>query len=468
MAKMLMIQGCTSSAGKSYLTAAICRILANQGVRVAPFKAQNMSNNAGVTKAGLEMGRAQIVQAMAARVEPDVRMNPVLLKPEADTRSQVVVLGKADLNLSALPWHERKAHLWTTVKTALHSLACDYDMLVIEGAGSPAEINLRASDIVNMSIALEVNANVLLVSDIDRGGSFAHLLGTYQCFSPAEQALVKGFILNRFRGDATLLAPAPAMLEQRTGVPTLGVVPMLNIPLPEEDGMAFETSQSSGTVAVISLPRIANLDEFAPLGDVLRIAREPHDLEQIRAIIIPGSKSTRADLEWLRATGLAAAITRAAKAGVPILGICGGLQMLGHTVHDPELIEGGGTSQGLGLLDLETSFTTHKITRAAEFTDLELQTKLHGYEIHIGRTSGTACICLELDGEAIGWRNGNVRGVYAHGLLENPAFLEAFLNSAGLNSPKPLEALDARLDRIATQVQASLDWTRIAGFMQSN
>ncbi len=241
---------------------------------------------------------------------------------------------------------------------------------------------------------------------------------------------------------------------------------MLNIPLPEEDGMAFETSQSSGTVAVISLPRIANLDEFAPLGDVLRIAREPHDLDQIRAIIIPGSKSTRADLEWLRTTGLAAAITRAAKAGVPILGICGGLQMLGHTVHDPEHIEGGGTSQGLGLLDLETSFTIHKITRAAEFTDLELKTKLHGYEIHIGRTSGTASISLQLGGEAIGWRNGNVRGVYAHGLLENPAFLEAFLNSAGLNSPKPLEALDARLDRIATQVQASLDWTRIAGLIQ--
>lgn len=474
LGKALMVMGCTSSAGKSYLTAAICRILANEGVRVALFKAQNMSNNAGVTLGGLEMGRAQMVQAVAARAVADVRMNPVLLKPEADTRSQVVVLGKANLELSNLPWRERKKHLWGTVKTALYSLLEEYEVVVIEGAGSPAEVNLCGSDIVNMAVALEVQASVLLVSDIDRGGSFAHLLGTWQCCSPEERALIKGFILNRFRGDAALLAPAPQWLEGQTQIPTVGVVPMLNIPLPEEDGVTLEGQNGgAGEVAVIALPRISNLDEFALLGNRMRIVRTPNQLEGARAIILPGSKSTRADLEWLRETGLAGAVVQKARAGIPILGICGGLQMLGNSIHDPEQLEGAGTSFGLGLLDLSTTFEQDKITRAAWFKDLETGATLQGYEIHIGRTTGTAKPSLERiseqDGEmvseVVGWRAGNVRGVYAHGLLENPFFLEGFLASAGIAPPQSPEGLDARLDVIAAQVKNSLEWEKIRSWV---
>jgi adenosylcobyric acid synthase len=470
LGKALMVMGCTSSAGKSYLTAAICRILANEGVRVAPFKAQNMSNNAGVTLGGLEMGRAQMVQAVAARVLPNVRMNPVLLKPEADTRSQVVVLGKANLELSRLPWRERKTHLWGTVKTALYSLLEEYQVVVIEGAGSPAEVNLRGSDIVNMAVALEVKASVLLVSDIDRGGSFAHLLGTWQCCSPEERALIKGFILNRFRGDAALLAPAPQWLEGQTQIPTVGVVPMLNIPLPEEDGVTLEGQNGgAGEVAVIALPRISNLDEFAPLGNRMRMVRSPNQLEGAKAIILPGSKSTRADLEWLRETGLAGAVVQQARAGIPILGICGGLQMLGTTIHDPNAIEtgleGAGSSYGLGLLDLSTTFEHGKITRAATFKDLETGATLQGYEIHVGRTTGTAKPSLEREHEVVGWRAGNVRGVYAHGLLENPFFLERFLARAGIAPPQSLEGLDARLDVIAEQVKNALEWEKIRSWV---
>ena len=458
-----MIQGCTSSAGKSYLCAALCRALANEGYRVAPFKAQNMSNNAGVTPAGLEMGRAQLVQAQAARVVPDVRLNPVLLKPEADTRSQVVLLGRANSGLSALGWRERKAHLWPHVQAALHSLLAEFDLIVIEGAGSPAEVNLRASDIVNMRVALEARASVLLACDIDRGGAFAHLLGTWHCLTPEERALLKGFILNRFRGDPRLLAPAPAWLEEQTGVPTVGVVPLLDIPLPEEDGVWAEdqgpsasASSVGGFVAIPRLPRVSNLDEFAPLGPLARWVSTPAELEGARAVILPGSKSTAADLAWLRASGLAGAITRVAQAGVPVLGICGGLQMLGRRIRDPHGVEGGGEVPGLGLLDLETEFAPGKTTRLTTCTDAETGLRLHGYEIHHGQTVSGSGV-QELVPELL-WRSGNVRGTYLHGLLENPAYLERFLTWAGLTPPVPLASLDARLDAIAERVRVSLDW----------
>lgn len=466
MGKAIMIQGCTSSAGKSYLTAALCRILANEGVRVAPFKAQNMSNNAGVTPAGLEMGRAQLVQAQAARVIPDVRMNPVLLKPEADTRSQVVLLGRASPELTALGWRERKPHLWPHVQKALHSLLDQYDVVVIEGAGSPAEVNLRASDIVNMRVAQEAQAAVLLAADIDRGGAFAHLLGTWHCLTPHERALMKGFILNRFRGDARLLSPAPEWLEEQTGVPTVGVVPMLDIPLPEEDGFWTEKQTvggEEGFVAIARLPRVSNLDEFAPLGPLARWVTTPTEMEGARAIILPGSKSTAADLNWLRASGLAAAVTRATHAGVPVLGICGGLQMLGQTLSDPHGVEGGGEVHGLGLLDLVTTLAADKTTRLTTVTDAETGLSLSGYEIHHGRTHSGPGV-QELAPELL-WRAGNVRGTYLHGLLENSAYLERFLGWAGLASPAGLDSLDARLDAIATQVRASLDWDFVRGLL---
>lgn len=474
MPKAIMVQGCTSNAGKSYLCAALCRILSNQGVRVAPFKAQNMSNNAGVTPGGLEMGRAQLVQTRAARVVPDVRMNPVLLKPEADTRSQVVLMGRANPELTELPWRERKAHLWPHVQGALHSLMAEFEVVVIEGAGSPAEVNLRQSDIVNMRVAREAQASVLLAADIDRGGAFAHLLGTWHCLNAEERTLLRGFILNRFRGDARLLAPAPEWLEEQTGVPTVGVIPWLNIPLPEEDGVAVEQSSaighqlSAGFVAIARLPRVSNLDEFAPLGELVRWVDMPAELQGARAVIIPGSKSTAADLNWLRSTGLAAGITRLATAGVPVLGVCGGMQMLGRRIADQHGVEGGGEVtrlevMGLGLLDLDTEFTPQKTTLLTTMTDAETGLRLHGYEIHHGQTTAGAGVQELAPG--LLWRQGNVRGTYLHGLLENPAYLEQFLNWADLPAPAGLDSLDARLDAIATQVKAGLDWDVVQGLL---
>ncbi|RJF72189.1 cobyric acid synthase [Deinococcus cavernae] len=463
-----MLQGCTSNAGKSYLASALCRILADEGLRVAPFKAQNMSNNAGVTPAGLEMGRAQLVQARAARVVPDVRMNPVLLKPEADTRSQVVLLGQANAELTNMPWRERKPQLWPHVQGALHSLMNEFDVVVIEGAGSPAEVNLRASDIVNMRVAREAQAAVLLAADIDRGGAFAHLLGTWHCLIPEERALLKGFILNRFRGDASLLAPAPQWLQEQTGIPTVGVVPWLDIPLPEEDGVAVESAagasqKAEGFVAVARLPRLSNLDEFAPLGDLVRWVAHPHELVGARAVILPGSKSTAADLAWLRSSGLAGGIARLADQGVPVLGVCGGLQMLGTRVTDPHGVEGGGEVAGLGLLNVETEFAPQKTTRLTRLTDTETGFALEGYEIHHGQTR-TGLGVQEL-APGLLWRQGNVRGTYLHGLLENPAYLERFLKWADLPAPAHLDSLDARLDAIAARVKASLDWEYVRGLI---
>ena len=470
--RVLMVQGCTSSAGKSYLAAAVCRILANRGVKVAPFKAQNMSNNAGVVASrgsgrGLEMGRAQIVQAVAARVAPDVRMNPVLIKPEADTRSQVVILGEADRVLSSAVWHERRPLLWSAIERSLHSLLDEFEVVVIEGAGSPAEINLRHSDVANMSVALAARDHVgdcpvMLVSDIDRGGSFAHLLGTCECLAADERALVRGFVLNRFRGDASLLAPGPQWLEGRTGVPTVGIVPMLDVPLPEEDGVAFEEPAfrpAGSFVGIVALPRASNIDEFAPLGDLVRVVREPHELDGAAAIVLPGTKSTLADLAWLRESGLAGVIGRLAERGVPVLGICGGMQMLGYRLRDDIGADGpAGATVGLGLLELDTEMAPTKVLRDGTFRD-DGGNAVSGYEVHIGRTTGRADPVLWFGDQPVGWRTGNVRGVYAHGLLENPGWLLEFVHGCGLRPPRGLDALDLRLDRIAAVVDAHLDLT---------
>ena len=458
-----MVQGCTSHAGKSYLTSALCRLLADEGLRVAPFKAQNMSNNAGVTADGRELGRAQIVQAAAARIAPEARMNPVLVKPEADTRSQVVVLGTVDHEISALRWRERRPRLWPVVQESLHGLMDDYDVVVIEGAGSPAEVNLRDGDIVNMAVALDVAAPVLLCCDIDRGGAFAHLLGTWHCLRPEERELLAGFLLNRFRGDPALLAPGPQWLEQQTGVPTLGVVPWIDVPLPEEDGVALQGAGGDGQIAIVALPRIANLDEFAPLGAAMRWVRTPEEIATATAIVIPGTKSTLSDLDWLRSTGLAGAIARRAEAGVPVLGICGGLQMLGRTVRDPLGIEGGGEAPGLGLLDLVTELREVKTTRRVRVTDSETGAQLDGYEIHHGATTAGATATPTLSGPdgPLGWRTGNVRASYVHGLLEGAGYRDALLARAGVSSSLTPEGLDARLSAIAAQVRAAVDWPRI-------
>ena len=457
-----MVMGCTSDAGKSFLVAALCRHFSNQGLRVAPFKAQNMSNNAAVTTEGLEMGRAQYLQAIAARVDPQVRMNPVLLKPSADTFSQVIVLGRVDPEIAARPWTERRDSLWPVVCSSLHSLITEYEQVVIEGAGSPAEINLRAGDIVNMSVALECQADVYLVADIDRGGAFAHLLGTWMCLAPEEQALVKGFVLNRFRGDQALLGNAMEWLRERTGVPTVAIVPMIPHALPEEDTLHHRGVSVAGAIniALIAYPYASNLDEFDPLihepGISVVPLREVESLEAYHAVLLPGSKNTVESLRYLRRTGLAAEITRAVQRGTPVVGICGGMQMLGRRILDPLGLEGG-TLEGLGALDLETTLAAEKVTLQREVTWLE-GGRVKGYEIHHGRTQAGRQALPHLADE-LGWQQGNVRGVYLHGLFENTSYRQHFLRQLGWQGQCDdwHARIDAELDRIARAV-AGTGW----------
>ena len=375
-AKCVMVLGTTSGAGKSWLTTALCRYYARQGLKVAPFKAQNMSNNARVVASDNgqgEIGSAQYFQALAAKAVPDVRMNPLLLKPERDTHSQVVLMGQVSEALSAMPWRGRSLHVWPQIAQALDDLRAQNDVVVIEGAGSPAEINLSTSDIVNMRVALHCNAQCLLVTDIDRGGAFAHLYGTWALLPENERALIKGYVLNKFRGDAALLAPAPQMLQDLTGVPTVATLPMWwQHGLPEEDGVFDDRSIATGsiskTVVVIAYPRISNLDEFQPLKNVpgvkLQWVRSPTELAGLSPqdwIILPGSKNTSGDLAWLRAQGLDRAVAEHAAAGGAVLGICGGLQMLGEALIDTHGIDGN--APGLELLPLVTVFAQDKTVR---------------------------------------------------------------------------------------------------------
>ncbi|HZR98350.1 MAG TPA: cobyric acid synthase [Chloroflexota bacterium] len=424
-AATLMVQGTASGVGKSALVAALCRLLRRQGLRVAPFKAQNMSNNAAVCADGGEIGRAQAAQAEAAGVAPSVDMNPILLKPEGDARSQVVVRGRVWQRLTAREYHVRKPELLQVVAESLARLRASHDVVVIEGAGSPAEINLRDGDLVNMAVARLADAPVLLAADIDRGGVFAALVGTLELLEPADRARVAGLLINRFRGDPALLTPGLRFLEERTGCPVLGVVPYLHdLRLPAEDSLSLDgRSASEGRrgaagrgdgasaagdgprvqVAVICFPRIANFDDFGPLeaepGVRLQYVRAPADLGVPDLVILPGSKSTLADLAWLRASGLGAALLRLHAAGVPILGICGGFQMLGTSLADPDGVEGEpGERAGLGLLPARTVFVADKSTRQV-CGEVAVETgvfgclaglSLSGYEIHLGRTTVAA------------------------------------------------------------------------------
>ena len=461
-----MVQGCSSSAGKSYLTAALCRLYARRGVRVAPFKAQNMSNNAGVTPAGLEMGRAQLTQALAARVTPDVRMNPVLIKPEGDTRSQVVVLGRRDDAVAALPWTERKTSLWPVVQRSLHSLLDEFELVIIEGAGSPAEVNLKAGDIVNMRVAQEAQARVLLTADIDRGGAFAHLLGTWACLEPDEQDTLLGFVLNKFRGDPALLGDGTGWLEARTAVPTLGVVPYLPLPLPEEDAHTLKIGavKPGFNVAVLKFPTVSNFDEFDALanepGVSLYWVDAPAGLSGAGLIVLPGSKHVAADADWLRRTGLAGAVKAHAGAGTPILGVCGGLQLLGEKVSDPHNVEGGDVT-GLGLLELETTLDPVKVTQQTQ-TRLLDGTQVSGYEIHHGRSHAWGETTPYLS-DGLGFQRENVTGVYLHGLFADTAFRTAFLGGLGIQSSytDQAEALDKTLDVLADHIEANLEIDKI-------
>ncbi len=460
MTNPIMIMGCSSDAGKSFTVTALCRHLANRGVRVAPFKAQNMSNNAAVTPDDAEIGRAQYLQALAARTMPQARMNPVLLKPSADTESQVIVMGRVDLALSALPWLERQPRLWPIVREALYSLLHDYEQVVIEGGGSPAEINLRTSDIVNMRVARECQADVYLVADIDRGGAFAHLLGTWHCLEGAEQALVKGFILNKFRGDRALLGNAMDWLYERTGIPTVALLPMVRHALPEEDTLHHRAQPDAQQInlALVVYPYASNLDEFDPLvhtpGVTVVPIRDCTRLDGYHAILLPGSKNTVASLRYLRQSGLAAEISRAAQRGVPVLGICGGLQLLGRAIYDPHCIESG-DCPGLGLLALTTTLVPDKTTRQRQVPWQGIL--LHGYEIHHGQTQAGEGVQAYLP-DGLGWCQENVYGVYVHGLFENAAYRQSFLERLGWRG-QTTEAwsaiVDANLNQIAELIVES-------------
>jgi len=485
-ARAVMVLGTSSGAGKSWLTTALCRWYARRGLSVAPFKAQNMSNNARVVP-GLdgelgEIGSAQYFQALAARTCPDVRMNPVLLKPEHDMGSQVVVMGQVHRGYSTMPWHERSEQLWPHARLALNELMADHDLVLIEGAGSPAEINLHHSDFVNMRTALHAQAACLLVTDIDRGGAFAHLYGTHQLLPQAERDLIRGFVLNRFRGDEALLAPGPAQLRALTGVPTVAVLPMVRgHGLPEEDavfdqaqpGPAAATARASREallrVAIVAYPRISNLDEFQPLRSAPQVrlvwAREPRDLDGADWVILPGSKQTHADLAWLRAQGLDQALQGHVARGGAVLGICGGLQMLGEALVDLQGIEhpAGEVMPGLGCLPLTTRFEAPKLLRQTQavFSDALMHgawaalrgVHLQGYEIHHGRTQvagvssqSPLAVLHDAQGQPLGWCQGQVLGLYVHGLFEDEAVMRALFGQA-------CRPLDSVMDGLADLVE---------------
>lgn len=498
-APVIMVQGTASNVGKSLFTAALCRWFATRGIAVAPFKAQNMSLNAAVTPAGEEIGRAQMLQAIAARAVPSAAMNPILLKPETEARSQVVVMGRAEITRSARDYYAQHDRLWPVVTEALATLRASYDLVIAEGAGSPAEINLRSRDLTNMAIALHAGAPVVLLGDIERGGVFASLAGTMLLLDDAERRLVRGVVINKFRGDVTLVEPGPAMLEARTGVPTLGVVPYLHdLALPEEDGMSPEARHGGAPaildVAVMALPHMANFDDFDPLrhraGVRLRFVRYAADFGSPDWVIIPGSKTTMADLAWLRSSGLANLVLRHRHAGRPILGVCGGFQMLGRVVRDPDGVESSvDTMEGLGLLPHETSFGRVKQTRqvAASLTVADGPFALlaglpaTGYEIRMGvsstlarpmsRITGSGDARVEPYDDGGTDADGLVLGTYMHGLLHEPAVREAMLAAvaavAGRVLPPPGEeaTLDAELDRMTAHFAAHVDLPRIASWV---
>ncbi len=488
-ARVLMVQGTASSAGKSLLVTALCRILRQEGLRVAPFKAQNMSNNSFVTADGRELGRAQAVQAEAAGVAPLAEMNPVLLKPEAQQRSQVVVLGRPQGTVSGGDYIRRKAELWPVVTESLDALRRAFDVIVIEGAGSPAEINLRAGDIVNMRVARHAGAPVLLAGDIDRGGVFAHLVGTLQLLEPDERALVRGMVINKFRGSRELLQPGLDWLEAYTGVPVAGVVPWLEeAGIADEDAVALEhmplPTPAAIDIAVPRLPHVANFDDLDPFRAEPEVSVRWIDrAEQFGRpdlVVIPGSKATIADLAWLRASGLAASIERHARAGGGVVGICGGLQMLGAALHDPEHVESEEAHvEGLGLLPVETWFAAEKATHQARATLLAQRglfagggaLDINGYEIHMGRTltaepalrieARSGMPCEEDDGAASA--DGMVQGTYLHGLFDNDLLrallLDNLARAKGLTRTTASQQWnrEAAYDRLAAHVRASLD-----------
>jgi len=477
----LMVQGTTSDAGKSILVTAICRIIARHGMSVAPFKPQNMALNSAVTVEGGEIGRAQAVQAEACFLAPSVLMNPVLLKPNSDTGSQVIVNGKAIGNMSATQYHAYKPELLQTVLAAHASLAKTVSVVIVEGAGSPAEINLREHDIANMGFAEALDCPVIIVADIDRGGVFAHLYGTYALLSESEQKRVKGFVINRFRGDPALLDSGLRWLKEKTSVPVLAVIPYIhNLHIEAEDSISqnqleqnADQTNSTMKVVVPMYPRASNHTDF----DVLRMHPQI-DCEFIKdsskfsgadLIILPGSKSVRGDLQWLKDSGWDAIIHRHLRFGGKVLGICGGFQMLGETISDPQAIESAaGCSDGLGLLAMQTTLNDNKILRNISGVCLETQAIIKGYEIHAGLSEGSDLArplfsVRASDSEDATWLDGaknaddSVRGSYIHGLFDQPDMLQSLLKWAGLEGGEAFDYpahREQQIERLADEVEA--------------
>lgn len=481
-----MLQGTGSHVGKSLLTAALCRILRQEGYSVAPFKSQNMALNSYVTPDGLEIGRAQALQAEACGIEPEVEMNPILLKPSGEMSAQVVVMGKPLSNMTARQYREQ--YLDTAlpiVKQALDTLMSRYDVVVMEGAGSPVEINLRDRDIVNMRAARLANAPVLLIGDIDRGGVFASLYGTITLLHPEERDMVVGLIVNKFRGDLSLFEDGVKILEDLTKKPVLGVVPYLfNLGLDEEDSVALDTYQSKSEaeiiIAVPRLPRLSNFTDFSPLeresGVRLLYTNRPADILMADAVILPGSKNTVADLKFLRETGLLDAVRTVATRGVPVAGICGGYQMLGETIYDPHCIENGDVEvRALGLLPVTTVFKqTKRTVRCSAYCQLPFYSgEVVGYEVHMGESTATDTPAFTIDSSTDGCLQGEVWGTYIHGVFDNDEFRWGYINH--LRARKGLPALanpfsyresrEAELDRLADHVRKHLDIARILEIM---
>lgn len=459
-AKSLMVQGTMSGVGKSLLVAGLCRVLAREGIRVAPFKSQNMALNSAITRDGLEIGRAQAMQAEAAGIEPTASMNPVLLKPTTNTGSQVIVRGKAIGTMPAREYFSFRASLVGQVREAYEELAREYDVVLIEGAGSPVELNLKRDDIVNMGMARLAGSPVLLVGDIDRGGVFAQLIGTMMLLEEDERRMVRASVVNKFRGDASLFADGMRILRERMGVPVAGLVPYMDVDVDDEDSMSERLLRRAATglvdVAVVRLPKISNFTDFVALeaadGMGVRYVRDVADLGHPDLVVLPGTKATMADLRWLRTSGLEAALLRLVDAGVPLLGVCGGYQMLGTSVCDPRGVEGGGELAGMGLLPVRTTFGEAKRTTRTRGRFVHVDGALsalrgapiRGYEIHMGQTvveGGEPLVeLLDENGEVVGLdgcQQGNVYGCYLHGLFDEreacQAIATALLGARGLD-----------------------------------
>ncbi|WP_338770549.1 cobyric acid synthase [Massilia sp. METH4] len=461
--RTLMVQGTTSDAGKSTVVAALCRLLKRNGVAVAPFKPQNMALNSAVTADGGEIGRAQALQALAAGIAPHTDMNPVLLKPSSDIGAQVIIHGKVRAEMNARDYHGYKTVAMGAVLESHARLAAQYDAVIVEGAGSPAEINLRDRDIANMGFAEAVDCPVVIVADIDRGGVFAHLVGTLACLSESERARVIGFVINRFRGDIRLLKPGLEWLERQTGKPVLAVLPYLHgLFLDAEDAVqATQDHKGDFRVVVPSLPRMSNHTDFDALRahpDVdLQFIREGHAIPSADLIVLPGSKNTRGDLAWLRAQGWPQRIAHHLRYGGKVIGICGGFQMLGRTVEDPYGVEGSpGDSAGLGLLDMTTVMSREKRLQQVGGHCLFADSPVAGYEIHMGVSSGAALAApaFQIDGRPEGAisPDGQVLGTYLHGVFDTPGACSALLRWAGLGSERTVDLAalrEASLERLA-------------------